>query len=76
MGGGLGRVEIDRNPTGASVPPPVMPREDARGQLAPQRIECLAPHVVFEARDRRLRGERLARHRVPPEQELVNGVVG
>ena len=31
--------------------------------------------MVFEAGDRRLRGERLAGHGVPPEQQLVNGVV-
>ena len=35
----------------------------------------MAPHVVFKPRDRRLRGERVARDRVPPEQQLVNGVV-
>ena len=76
MGRIIGGVEIDRDSTRAPAPPPVMPFDDTGRQLAPHRIEFLAAHLVFEARHRRLRGERLARHRVPIEQELVNRVVG
>ena len=75
MGRILGGVEIDRNPADPSAEPSVMPLEHAGRQLASHCIELLAPHVVFEAGDRRLRGERLAGHGVPPEQQLVNGVV-
>ena len=49
--------------------------EHAGRQLAPHRIELLASHVVFEAGDRRLRGERLTGDRISPEQQLVKGVV-
>ena len=76
MGCVIGGVEIDRDAARVPVPAPVMPFEDAGRQLAPHCVERVAPDLIFEARDRRLRGERFARHRVPAEQQLMNGVVG
>ena len=49
---------------------------DARGQLAPHPIQPGARGAVLEPRDRRLRGQGGAGHRVAPEQQLVDGVVG
>ena len=75
MGRIIGGVEIDRDPPGVPAAAPLMPLDDAHRQFMPHGRELLAPHVVFKPRDRRLRGERVARDRVPPEQQLVNGVV-
>ena len=68
MGRIIGGVEIDRDPPGMPAAAALMPLDDAQRQLLPHGIELLAPHVVFKPRDRRLRGERVARDRVPPEQ--------
>ena len=76
MGRVIGGVEIDRDPAGPPAEPPVMPLDHARRQVAPHRVELLDPDVVFKPRDRRLRREGVARHRVTTEQQLVNGVVG
>ena len=53
-----------------------MPLDDASRQLPSHPVEGAATHVVLEPRDRRLRRQARARHRVPPEQQLVDGVVG
>ncbi len=53
-----------------------MPVDDTCGQFAAHLVEVLHAHLVFEARDRRLRGEGGAENRIPPEQQLVNRVVG
>ncbi|MDA1093883.1 MAG: hypothetical protein O3A25_11545 [Acidobacteria bacterium] len=76
MGRIVGGVEIDRDPPGLPAAPPPMPLDHAHRQLARQPIEGGPPHVVLEPRDGRLGGECVARHRVPPEQQLVDGVVG
>ena len=55
---------------------PTMPFDDRRRQLASEPIEGDAPRPVLEPRDRRLRREVTARHRVAPEQQLVDRVVG
>ena len=47
-----------------------------RGQLASHPIQCRARGAVLEPRNRRLRGQGSAGHRVAPEQQLVDGVVG
>ena len=53
-----------------------MPLDDPHRQLARQLVEGGPANAVLEPRDRRLRGQRLARHRVPPEQQLVDRVGG
>ena len=72
----VGRVEVDRDAAHPPAQPAAMPLDDRRRQLAPQPIERNAPRTVLEPRDRRLRGQTRARHRVAPEQQLVNWVVG
>jgi hypothetical protein len=72
----IGRVEIDGDVPGPPMQSLPMAVDDVRGELAAHRIERLRPDVVFEARDRRLRGERVAHHGVTPEQQLVNRIVG
>ena len=47
-----------------------------RRQLAPHPVEHAAARAVLESRDRGLRRQGRAGHRVPPEQQLVDGVVG
>ena len=76
MGLVVGGVEIDRDPPRAPAEASLMPLDHARREFAPHRIEGLDPDLVFKPRDRRLRGERVAHHRVAPEQQLVNGIVG
>ena len=49
---------------------------DESCQLGPQPIERDAARVVLEARDRRLRRPARAGHRVAPQQQLVDRVVG
>ena len=68
MGRIIGGVEIDRDPPGVPAAAALLPLDDTHRQLLPHGIELLAPHVVFKPRDRRLRGKRVARDRVPPEQ--------
>ena len=53
-----------------------MPLDDPRGQLVRHAVERAAVDRVLEPRQRRLRGQALARNRVPVEQQLVDGVVG
>ncbi len=53
-----------------------MPLDDPHRQLARQLVESGPADTVLEPRDRRLRGQRLAGDRVPPEQQLVDRVVG
>ena len=58
------------------VQPVLMPLDDPHRQLAPQLVEGGGADAILEPRDRRLRGQHLARDRVPPEQQLVNRVIG
>ena len=54
-----------------------MPVDDVTcRQLAPHPVERGADRAVLEPRDRRLGRQGPAGHRVPPEQQLVDGVVG
>ena len=53
-----------------------MARDHGRRQLTAHRIQLLHPHAVFEPGERRLRGERLTRDRIAPEEQFVNRVVG
>ena len=53
-----------------------MPLDDPRGQLPPHAEERAVADPVLEPRQRRLRSQRLARPRVPAEQQLVDRVVG
>ncbi len=71
----VGGVEIDRDPPGSPMEPPLMALDHIGGQFATHRIEGLHPDLVFEARDRRLRGKRVPVDRVAIEQELVNRIV-
>ena len=72
----VGRVQIDRDTPRPPVQAAPMPVDDAGRQLPAHPIEGGAAHPVLEPRDRRLRRQARARHRVPPEQQLVDGVVG
>jgi hypothetical protein len=72
----IGWVEINDDPVRASVEPPLMPRDDARRELPPHRIEFLDPSLVFEPRDRRLGSERRTADGVTSQQQLVNGIIG
>ena len=64
------------NPPRPPVQPVLMPLDDPHRQLARQLVESGPADTVLEPRDRRLRGQRLAGDRVPPEQQLVDRVVG
>ena len=72
----VGRVQIDRDTPRPPVQAAPMPLDDASRQLPSHPVEGAATHVVLEPRDRRLRRQARAGHRVPPEQQLVDGVVG
>ena len=72
----VGRIQVDRDPPRPPVQPALMPLDDPHRQLASQLVEGGPADAVLEPRDRRLRGQRLPRHRVPPEQQLVDRVVG
>ena len=56
--------------------PMAMPLDERRRQLQPHPVERRPAHSVFEPGDRGLRGDWRAAHRIPPEQQLVDGVVG
>ena len=72
----VGRVQIDRDPARPPVQAAPMTLDDARCQLAAHPVEHGAARAVLESRDRGLRRQGRAGHRVPPEQQLVDGVVG
>ena len=72
----VGRIQVDRDPPRPPVQPVLMPLDDPHRQLARQLVESGPADTVLEPRDRRLRGQRLAGDRVPPEQQLVDRVVG
>ena len=72
----VGWVQIDRDPARPPVQAAPMTLDDARCQLAPHPVEHGAARAVLESRDRGLRRQGRAGHRVPPEQQLVDGVVG
>ena len=72
----VGRIQIDGDTPHPPVQTTPMPLDDARRQLAPHPVERGAARAVLEPRDRRLRRQGRAGHRVPPEQQLVDGVVG
>ena len=72
----VGRIQIDGDAPRPTVQAAPMPLDDARRQLAPHPVERGAARAVLEPRDRRLRRQGRAGHRVPPEQQLVDGVVG
>jgi hypothetical protein len=74
VSGVVGRVEIDRDLSGPPAQSSLMPRDHRRREFAPHRIQFLDADVIFEARDRRLRRERVSGDWVP--QQLVNRVVG
>ena len=68
----VGRIRVNRDPPHPPVQPALMPLDDSHRQLT----ECGPADAILEPRDRRLRGQRLASDRVPPEQQLVDRVVG
>ena len=71
----VGRVQIDGDPP---HPPPQaapVPLDHARRQLPRHAVERAAARPVLEPRDRRLRRQGRAGHRVSPEQQLVDGVL-
>ena len=72
----VGRVQVDRDALRSPVQPAAMPLDDRRRQLAPQPIERDAARTVLEPRDRRLRRQAPAGHRVAPQQQLVDRIVG
>ena len=49
--------------------------DDMRGERAAHRIERLRPDVIFEARDRGLRGERISVDGIASEEEFLNRVL-
>ena len=72
----VGRIQVDRDPPRPPVQPALMPLDDPHRQLASQLVEGGPADAVLEPRDRRLRGQRLAGDWVPPQQQLVDRVVG
>ena len=71
----VGRVQIDGDPP---HPPPQaasMPLDHARRQLPRHSVERAAARAVLEPRDRWLRRQGRAGHGVPPEQQLVDGIL-
>jgi hypothetical protein len=56
--------------------PVAMAVDDVRGEFTAHRVEHARSHPVFEPRDRRLRGDRGPVHRITPQQQFVNRVVG
>jgi hypothetical protein len=75
MGRVIGRIEIDRNPARPAMEPPLMALDHRGGQFVTHRIEGVHPDVVFETRDRGLRGERIAVDGIASEQEFVDRVL-
>ena len=70
------RVQIDRDAPRTPAQAAAMPLDDPRGQLVCHAVERAAVDRVLQPRQRRLRGQRLTRHRVPTNQQLVDRVVG
>ena len=72
----VGRIEIDRDPPRPAVPPLAVPFDDHFGEGDAHVVQRLRAVVIFEARDRGLRGQRGPVHRVAPEQQFVHRIVG
>ena len=70
------RVQIDRDPPRPPLPALPVPLDDALGQLPCHPIQGAPAHTVLESRQRRLRRQALAGDRVPPQQQLVDGILG
>src|SRR5207249_6910975 len=75
MGGIVGDVEIEGDATHLTAATPVTSEHRLEQRLA-HRQQLAAGDVVLEARQRRLRGQRVAGHRIAAEQQLVHGIVG
>ncbi len=71
----VGGIEIDRDPVRTAVKAPPVPLDDRLRQLASHLVERLGAVAILEARDRGLRGERVAVDGIAAQQELVNRVV-
>ena len=71
----VSRVQIDGDPPHSPVQAAPMPLDHARRQLPRHSVERAAARAVLEPRDRRLRRQGRAGHRVSPEQQLVDGVL-
>ena len=72
----VGRVQIDRDPPRPPLPALPVPLDDALGQLPCHPVQGAPAHTVLESRQRRLRRQALAGDRVPPQQQLVDGIFG
>ena len=76
MGRVVGRVQIDRDPPRPPLPASPVPLDDALGQLPCHPVQGARADAVLESRQRRLRRQALAGDRVPPQQQLVDGILG
>ena len=72
----VGRVQVDRDPPRPTLPALPVALDDALGQLPSHPVQGAPTRAVLEARQRRLRRQTLAGHRVPPQQQLVDGILG
>ena len=70
------RVQIDRDAPRPPAQTAAMALDDPRGQRVCHAVEHAAVDRVLQPRQRRQRGQRLTRHRIPANQQLVDRVVG
>jgi hypothetical protein len=75
VGGIVRGIEIDRDPSGAAVPPPLLLRDDGVGQHVGQGAQLPRGHRILEARQRGLGGQAQPGQRIAVEDQLVDGVV-
>jgi hypothetical protein len=69
-------VEVDRDAAGPPAQPLALLIDHGRRQLAADAIQRAWADAILKPRDRRLRGEGLALHRMAVEQQLLDRIVG
>ena len=71
----IGRVHVDRDPPRLSAQAPAVMLQHRVGERVGHAEQIRSPNAILEARERGLRGQGLARDRVPARQQLVHGIV-
>jgi hypothetical protein len=72
----VGRVQVDRDPPGATVPATPMLGDHRAGQPVADADQIVSAHRVLEAREGRRRAQGGPRQRLAVEHHLVHRVVG
>lgn len=70
----VGRIELQRDALDTRTQPAAMARDHGVGERASHAHQGLGPKGILKARERRLRGQRLAADRIALEQQLVHRI--